>query len=744
MDCKYRVGSWIVNASESCLYSTDSDDQASVSLEPKAMALLVLLTEAEGNVVSRQAIMEKIWNGRYVSDFALNSLVSNLRNKLNKGNTKDPYIKTHPKRGYQLVAPSKKIVDGQKTNSTSALFLGDDSAHLNSGFTRPKSALNKTHRGNTYLLGVFAFLVLCMGVFYFINANDAANSEPDNLPISIAVLPFKILESETEIDYFADGLAEEVIHQLSLLPNSKVISRRSSFTFRESELPVPEIAQRLGVSYILEGSIREKDEVMRITVQLVNGIDGTYLWSNVFSASENEPFSAQYEISREVASSIDNDFVDFPDENKRHSTESPEAYLHVLRGMKYNRKGTVEALILARDEFAMATKLDPDYAFAHVNFAVNYLLLGQNKRLAFEDAKAKAEQALDIAFSIDPDNANTHSAQGVLYHFTGQNELAKDSFEKALALDPNEYVALVNYANMLRSSFNKAAALPLYLRAKALAPLSDLTYWGISDINIGLANLDASREALEQCVYLVPKSSNCNIGLSYNAKLTNDLVLAEEAFEVYGESTSKDNYWFRLGKAFHLMYLGKSDEANLIYETLISQFGMNIGGLQSITLLKSKLTQSEEWHSKMSSAYADFPQSLSIKSNFAFSGALSNRCEDIMAVFQSLEKTYPDVFVDGDIMANSVSYYAYMAHCYKKMGNAVASQLVLNQLKTTLENLPKNQLVVPGIMFVQAQYFYLLGEVDEAERIVGMLRDINWPLIWRVQHDPILGGVSQE
>ncbi|MGQ8366145.1 winged helix-turn-helix domain-containing tetratricopeptide repeat protein [Glaciecola sp. 1036] len=755
---RFQVGSWTVNA----VNCTITKDSISETLEPKAMDLLVLLAKADGDLVSRKEIMKTIWHDRYVTDFAVNSLVSNLRKKLNEGEPEEAYIKTRPKRGYLLFA-KVTICDEERDDSiafstddenTAAKIDVNEPTRNEDNLVEPIEKIppissspstsytsqykNKKVRKRYVVYALTTILLIC-AVFIF----DLLLSKNERLPASLAVMPFKVISGQEDLSFFADGLAEEVIHQLSVLPETTIISRRSSFTFRNSKLDAVEIAQKLSVAYLLEGSIRQEGDILRVTVQLINGINGSHIWSQVFTANKNEAFSIQGDISREVADTITANFTDFPEEKKRYQSHSSDAYLHVLRGRKYNQTGTVEALLKARDEFIMATKLDPEYANAHVDLATNYLLLAQNKRMSLTDASRLALEAIETAFEIAPQSAEAYGALGILHHYNGRVDEARTAFEKALAINPDQYVALINYANLLRLTFDEKAAITYYQRAKELAPLSDLAYWGIHSINIDFGNFDASRKIVEECLFLQASSSNCSIGLAYNAGLTNDWQRAKEAFEIYASTTSSDSYWFRMGQAWQFLFSGQVHQAAAAYEGLINQFGINIDGLQSIVLTNHASGLIDGLSEKLQAGVEERPESQLMVFNNALHSVLQNRCDIAIGYLEKGWQLNKGVFENADILANTVSYNAYMAYCYQQNGDQVAFNTSIGNLKEQLESLPENELFVPGFVFVKAQYYALSGDVVAMQSQIDLLEEANWPMLWRVEKDPILGQLGR-
>lgn len=676
------------------------------------MELLMLLVEADGQLVSRDDIMQAIWKDRVVTEYSLNNLISGLRKRLNAPGGEESYIITRPKLGYRLIASIERV--DEPSNSPSRYKFGK----------RVKVSLLVLA---CTVLAFFSFLV-------FQSTSSKGGTSP-----SIAVLPFEVFDHDSEIEYFAHGLTEEVIHQLSRLPDLNVIARTLINPAREENFSVVAAGKRLNVSHILTGSVRKAEGTMRITLQLIDTVNGKHIWSRVFVANIENSFSIQHQISTEIAQTLDVSFDVISKEQKNATPISSEAYLHVLRGRKLNQQGTIEAHLQARDEFMMATLLEPEYAIAYVDLAVSYLLLQQQKRLANEEAVPLAFEAIEKALSIDSELAEAHTAMGILHHNLNNWKKAESAFEQALSLNPNLYLAILNYANLQRQLHKKEQALTFFRKAKALAPLSGHANWGVGITLIDLGRIDESIELFEKCVYLLPNFSNCWAGLSYSQILANQKTNAADSFQRFIEMTDKDDFWHRSISGYHYLWSGKYDEADTIYQGMLAQFGFDIDAIQSITLNKLKLDQQERWFERLDAFVGSAnPLGQAVEINYALAAYYTNRCNIVIPGLEKSLSKNPELMESADTMANSVSYLAILAHCYKKTGDLQKSNEMLDRLQDMLSSLPKNQLFVGGFIFIEAQLHALRGNKRTASKMIKSLQKEQWPLVWLIDKDPIL------
>jgi TolB-like protein/DNA-binding winged helix-turn-helix (wHTH) protein/tetratricopeptide (TPR) repeat protein len=741
MSAEFKVGDWLVYPTENLI----RDGQETRSIEPKAMDLLVVLAKAKGELVTRDSLMNVLWSGRYVTDYALNNLVASLRRHLHK-NDNTHYITTRPKSGYQLAVAVVELGQLASTPATAlpqTIVISDKKAQ---DLTEPESTTNlplsvqqpaKTWLQKSTRGGLGIAVLLLVGLLTVWQVNRPIDTQPSLSP-SIAVLPFDVFNGQDAIDYFADGLAEEIIHQLTVIPDLKVISRTSSFAFRDSATDIKEIARKLDVSYVLEGSVREEQGTMRVTLQLINGVDGSHIWSKVFSANSTNAFNVQEQISTVVADSIDRNFTRIPAGKVRFHPQSGDAYLHMLKGRKLNGLGTADAYRQALEEFTMAVHLQPDYAIVYADIALNYLLLYQYRKVSLEDASQHAKEAIDQALALEPELAEAYAVKGVYHSNLAEYDAAKLAFEQALAINPDLYIAQLNYGYMLYTSNKKREALPYYQHAKSIHPLSASANWGIGIILVALGEFDQAWAQYKNCVDLLPNYTSCKMGLAYVNRLTNQNLQADETLLALQQQIDENDYYMRMAQGFHLLWTNRITDADSLYTNLLRQYGFNIEALQSISLLKWRLGYTEQWMAELASAKTELPNNSAVAINYAMNAYRAGDCELALGQYETVFNQHPELHADFDGMANSVSYLADMAYCYGVTENKAARAATLKQLQETLADFPNNQHPAPGVMYVRAKYFALSGEAATANEILATLRAMPWPLAWLIDDDPLL------
>lgn len=721
---RYKVGDWVVDPQDSSIKNQDT----TFYLEPKAMSLLLLLIEADGKLVHRDTIMKVIWQGRYSGDYALNNLISTLRKYLNGTGKNEAYIKTRPKLGYQLVVSCQKIYAEQE--QTSPISNLPNNAYSSDGPS------NKSPFKSLLLVSFGLFIILSILFVYYFPEQESLKKEH-----SVAVLPFDVFDQQESLGFFADGLAEEIIHQLNGILDFRVISRRSSFFFRDKQINIKEIARRLDVDYVVEGAVRQENEMLRITLQLINTADESLLWSQVFTANEENVFAVQNEISHQIASTIDAEFEEMPTIQAQNSEISGEAYMHVLRGRKLNRSNNAESILKSRDEFLVATLLAPNYAQAHVDLAISYLLLQQNKLLSDKEAQTLFLNAIDRAFELSPELASAHAAMGIHYYNNRDTENAKASFERALAADPKLYVALVNYANLLRSNYDREEALALYERAYELAPLSAAINWGIGSTLRALGRFDDAKASYERCVSRSPESTNCLLGLAFTYRLLHLNDAADSSMVKVADMLRPEDYYFKEALAFHAFWKGDLTTANAIYNEHIEKYGVNVS-LQNPTYIHVALNKEQQWLERLKPPEDPENSGLSFLASYAHSAYFNNACETAIEYYNYMLSTQPKLIDDRQVIATGVSYAANLSYCYKQTNNEEFAQDMLLKLSEILAKYPENDNVIPGLLYVKAQHAALHGNEKRVIEIAKQLKDMQWGLNWLFEKDPILKSIT--
>ncbi len=301
---------------------------------------------------------------------------------------------------------------------------------------------------------------------------------------SIAVLPFNNMSGDPEQEYFADGITEDIITEISRIPEVMVISRNSTFTYKGKAAKVQDVCRDLGVRYVLEGSVRKAGERVRINAQLIDGRTGGHLWAERYDRGLEDIFAVQDDVTEKIVRALEVKLVGGAAAHKaREQTHNPEAYDCVLRGREQYRLFSKDSNAAARELYERAIALDPDYAEPYAGLAETYVqdwFMGAEPTLdrAFELAQQatardptlplvkealstvhlfKKQHAEAIAtarrwIELEPSNADAYATLAGAMHFAGENEEVIALIEKAMRLNPfypffyPHYIGLANFS----------------------------------------------------------------------------------------------------------------------------------------------------------------------------------------------------------------------------------------------------------------------------------------------------------
>ncbi|ANE49806.1 adenylate/guanylate cyclase domain-containing protein [Flavisolibacter tropicus] len=265
--------------------------------------------------------------------------------------------------------------------------------------------------------------------------NKPIKSSPEK---SIAVLPFVNLSNDPEQEYFGDGVAEEILNSLTHIKELKVAGRSSSFQFNQRTVDLDEVKEKLGVSTVLEGSVRKQGNRLRITVQLVNVEDGFHLWSEKYDRDLDDIFAIQDEIASAISEKLkvtllDLDTITSSTKIYRHN---PQAYDLYLKGRFYiNRRGS--AIMTGLKHIEQAIDIDPDFALAHAGYADGNLLAAFYGLMPPLQVLYKAKESAEKAIELNPTLSEAYCSLGTFYTFERKWKEAEGYFQKAISLNPN-------------------------------------------------------------------------------------------------------------------------------------------------------------------------------------------------------------------------------------------------------------------------------------------------------------------
>ncbi len=371
---------------------------------------------------------------------------------------------------------------------------------------------------------------------------------------SVAVLPFTDLSEKHDQEYFSDGLAEELIDTLTRVPNLRVPARTSSFSFKGKPATVSEIGRALGVTHILEGSVRKSGERLRITAQLVRADNGFHLWSRTYDRDARDIFAVQDDIARAVSEQLQSTLMGTQAAAPQQST-SPEAYTLYLQARHLVTNDTRQDLVQAETLYRQTLKLDPNYGPAWVGLA---LCLGRQVAQGsvgadgagaspqwYASQHAEIVAAANRAIALNPNLPDAYVAAAITYIQYDLNwSAAADALAKARALDPNNVEMLALYGHLTAATGQPGEAAAYFRRAMQGDPLNLLhrKYLGRA---LHYAGRPAdSAEVLRRAIALDAHFPGLHYELGRALLVAKDAAAASAAFEA---EPAESSAWRVLG-----------------------------------------------------------------------------------------------------------------------------------------------------------------------------------------------------
>ena len=400
-------------------------------------------------------------------------------------------------------------------------------------------------------------------------ATDAASgASPAEAPVqaaakSIAVLPFADMSSGKDQEYFADGLSEELLNLLAKIPDLRVAARTSAFKFKGEKIDVKDVAQKLNVAHMLEGSVRKSGNKVRITAQLIKAADGYHLWSETYDRTLDDIFVVQDEIAGEVVQALKLTLLGTTSVT-RSGPVDPEAYNLALQGRFFFDRRSRKDVERAVEYFRRSLERDPDYAPAWAGLSEAYARQADNGFVPAADGYRRAREAAEKALALDPQLADAHLAMGWIHISYDWDWAAADaSFREALDLEPGNAQAL-RYASSQALTFGRwNEAIDLANKAIERDPLRPS--------NVGLALLAVNRDAEAEAAFR--KALELDPDGTFRHRLLGLALLLQgktnDALQEMEQETEENWRLSSLPLAFHA--LGRRSESDAALATLKSK-----------------------------------------------------------------------------------------------------------------------------------------------------------------------------
>jgi TolB-like protein/Flp pilus assembly protein TadD len=434
----------------------------------------------------------------------------------------------------------------------------------------PATARKKKH---VWIFVVIIGTLVSIGLF-FLGRYSAINGSPRQSEAatvpdkSIAVLPFENLSRDPDNAYFAEGVQDEILTRLAKVADLKVISRTSTQHFKSAPENLPEIAKKLGVMYILEGSVQKANDQVRVNVQLINAMTDAHLWADTFDRKLTDIFAVESEIAKTIAETLQARLTGSEKSSiTKTPTVNPEAYELYLKGRFFSEKRTGADIRKSIEYYDQAIAKDPNYPLAYVGLADSYLLLSPYGDIPPKESTPPARAALKKALELDDSLAQAHASSGLLATLELDVHRGISELERAIQLNPNYATAHHWLARPLMAIGQSDRAIAEGKRSIELDPLSlicnaDLSWVYFNGHRFDEAEAQA-RKTLEMDSRFAVAHYDLGAAFQFKGKLTEAIAEYQKSAELNGD----DQYSLAmLGQAYARK--GQMDDARKVLARL--------------------------------------------------------------------------------------------------------------------------------------------------------------------------------
>jgi TolB-like protein/DNA-binding winged helix-turn-helix (wHTH) protein len=415
----FQIGDWLIEPDIGRL----TQNGRSVKLEPKVMELLVYLAQRPGRVLSREELEQSIWTGTVVGYDALTSSIIKLRKALGDDSRHPRFIETVSKKGYRLIAPV-----GAMTTAT------EPAAPVTP--TRPRPALRRLMAAGAAL----SILAMVAGVLVYSNRGDHRVLPHVSDKPSIVVLPFANLGGDPAQAYLSEGITADITTAMSKLSGLFVVASASARNLQTTPRDVKQLAETLGVRYVLDGNVRRNGNQLRVNAQLVDATTGFQIWAERYDREMKDVLDVLDDITAKITGALSVKLTEAElQRTARRYTVNIAAYDDFLRGQSLYVRGTPEENLQARTLFQQAIDRDPGFARAYGAVALTYV---DEYRFSWSKNPAAAlERAFELAnraVALDDQLPQAYRALSYAHLHRREYQRSIDAIQRAIALDPND------------------------------------------------------------------------------------------------------------------------------------------------------------------------------------------------------------------------------------------------------------------------------------------------------------------
>ena len=590
MNYLYRFGQFALDAQRRTLLRADSP----ISLTPKAFDVLFFLLQNPNRLVTKEELLQAVWGNTFVEEGNLTQYISHLRKALGDNPEDTRLIVTIARKGYQFTA-DVSVAEAADTAIQAAVQVSTAESSL------ADEAVPKAPRRWRKAAFVGASAVVFVVVGYMSRLHFSGVTPPRSQKIMLAVLPFENLTGDPDKEYLADGLTEETISQLGRLNPEQlgVIARTSVMGYKHKDERLDQIGRDLSVQYVLENSLRENGNHIRLTTQLIQVKDQTHLWSQDYDYPVNDMLNIEDDVAKAVAREIRLRLSSQQQADLARSRPvNPGAFDAYLQGYHFFQGNADKDADMAARYFERATQLDPTYGLAWVGLSRVRNWQANTSVIPAEEGHRLAREAVERALALDPNLAEAHAQMGRIKRQDDFDWVGADvSIRRAIAFEPGnpEFVRLAASSAALLGRFDEA--LPLSRRAVDLDPLNAESWESLGETEFFMGQLDKAEADFKKALELSP-----DIWASHN--LLSQLYIMQRRPQDALPEIELVPYPLVRASLYAIAYyaLGRERESHAALSELIAKY--HASGAYQIALVYAFRNQSDKAFEWLDRAYS--------------------------------------------------------------------------------------------------------------------------------------------
>jgi len=508
---RFLFGTFELDLSTGELRSSEArDPNNKVLLREQVFQVLRMLLEHEGKIVTREEIKSRLWADDTVVDFdrSINATIKTLRRAVGDSAENPRYIETLARRGYRLMLPIQYLESTPDTAlEKDREQHGHSSAEITENTARVQENVHRRISTRWWKVALMLASVVILAGAGYISWQYFRSTAPPR-KIMLAVMPFENLTGDPNKEYLADGLTEETISQLGRLSPEQlgVIARTSVMGYKHKDERLDQIGHDLSVQYVLENSLRESGDQMRLTAQLIQVKDQTHLWSQDYDYPAKDILNVEDDVAKAVAREIRMRLTSQQQTalDQSHPV-NPEAFDAYLQGHYHFERDTDKDMEMAAKYYERATQLDSSYALAWVGLSRVRDRQVNAGLIPAEESHRLAREAVEQALALNPNLAEAHAQMGRVKQQVDFDWAAADaSLRRAFALEPGnpDVIALAGFSAAMLGRFDEA--LPLDRRAVDLDPLNAHSWEQLGETEFFVGRLDEASADFKKAFELNP------------------------------------------------------------------------------------------------------------------------------------------------------------------------------------------------------------------------------------------------